>query len=75
MDDPNADSEKPRVVNELLHYCSEGNLDLVRSYLNSNSSIVNCVDNEGQTPLYSAACSGNIELCQFLISVSSNFLC
>ena len=65
------DEEVKNRVTELIRYCADGNLDIVRCYVDPNT--VNCVDNEGRTPLYAAACSGNVELCSFLLSVSSNF--
>ena len=55
-------------VDELIQYCADGKLDIVRLYINNDT--VNCVDNEGRTPLYAAACSGNVELCKYLLSVS-----
>ena len=58
---------KKNLITELIQFCADGKLDIVRCYINPNT--VNCVDNEGRTPLYAAACSGNVELCSFLLSV------
>ncbi|KAI6650173.1 Ankyrin repeat containing protein [Oopsacas minuta] len=57
-------------VNELIQYCADGKLDIIPLYINPKT--VNCVDNEGRTPLYAAACSGNVELCSFLLSSNAD---
>ena len=69
MSSEDGEEAKKNLVTELIQFCADGKLDVVRGYINSNT--VNCVDSEGRTPLYAAACSGNVELCSFLLSVSS----
>ncbi|KAL8052425.1 hypothetical protein ABFS82_05G003100 [Erythranthe guttata] len=57
------------IESSALHKAARfGNLELVRELAKEHRDVINTLDNDGYTPLMLAAKSGNVAMCQVLIS-------
>ena len=60
---------------DLLEYVKEGDLESVKSLLNTNSNLVNQRDEVGATPLHYAVLNGNREIARLLIDRGADINC
>ncbi|XP_057660313.1 ankyrin repeat domain-containing protein 49-like [Diorhabda carinulata] len=63
---------KEKLQKNILDACEKGNLEQVKTLIESNPNLINVTDKDGYTPLHRACYSNNVDIVEFLLQNGAN---